>query len=147
MTLDQAIERIQFAYPQIYFACHTRHARKRSNTFHVSSRDTEMLVHLGGDVPITLSELAGHMDMARSTVSEAMTKLVRLGYAAKLEARDRDRRHIGLVLTPKGIEVIRATSVLEAARLRRVLGRLSRKELTQAIAGITRLAAACRKGK
>ncbi len=127
MTLDQAIERIQFAYPQIYFACHTRHARKRSNSFHVSARDTEMLVHLGGDAAMTLSELARHMDMARSTVSEAMTKLVRLGYAAKHEAPGRDRRHIGLTLTPKGVEVIRATSVLEAARLRRVLGRLSRK--------------------
>ena len=147
MTLDQAIDRIQFAYPQIYFACHTRHVRKRSNTLHASARDTEMLVHLGCDVPMTLSELAGHMDMARSTVSEAMTKLVRLGYAAKEEAHGRDRRHIGLVLTPKGVEVVRATSVLEAARLRRVLGRLSRRDLRQVIEGMTTLAAACRKEK
>jgi hypothetical protein len=25
VTVDHAVERVQFAYPQIYYACHTRH--------------------------------------------------------------------------------------------------------------------------
>ena len=42
MTLDQAIERIQFCYPQVYYACHTRHVRARSTAAHLSMRDSEI---------------------------------------------------------------------------------------------------------
>jgi hypothetical protein len=47
-ALDDAVERIQFAYPQIYHAFHTRHARRRSTAAHVSMRDGAIL----GDRPL-----------------------------------------------------------------------------------------------
>jgi len=147
VTLDEAIDRVQFAYPQIYFACHTRHARKRSNEGRVSARDSELLVHLGLDDPTTVSALAGHMDLARSTVSEAITRLERHGYIEKRAMRGRDRRHVGLVLTSKGIEVIRSSSVLEPGRLRGILGRLPRRDLARVIEGLSLFSAACRKRK
>lgn len=144
MTLDQAIERIQFAYPQVYYACHMRHTRKKSNPFHLSTRDAEILVHLDRSVPTSLSSLARHMDLSASTLSEAVSKLVGHGYLVKTPGTGHDRRHIGIVLTPKGVAAVRASSVLEAGRLKTVLMRLSARDQAAVVNGMTRLAAACR---
>ena len=86
MTLDQATERIQFCYPQVYYACHTRHARARSTAAHLSMRDSEILVHLDRSTPLTLTELASHMDLARSTLSEAVSKLRRSAISRRRHA-------------------------------------------------------------
>ena len=144
MTLDHAIERIQFCYPQVYYACHTRHDRSRSSASHLSARDSEILVHLDRSTPITLTELASHMDLARSTLSEAVSKLEKFGYLEKA-SRGADRRHIGIVLSRKGVEAVRQTSVLEHRRLHAALSRLSRADLSAVIAGLETLARACRR--
>ena len=143
MTIDQAIERVQFAYPQVYYACHTRHMRRRSNAFRLSTRDSEILVHLDRETPLTLSLLARHMDLARSTLSEAVTGLESLGYVTK-STPDGDRRRVGLVLTPKGVAAVRGSSVLEAWRLRTVFRRLSEPERDAVVNGLDLLARASR---
>ncbi len=143
MTLDHAIERIQFCYPQVYFACHTRHDRARSTEVRLSGRDADILVHLDRRTPRTLSELAWHLDLSRSTLSEALTRLEVLGYVVKSRQAGRDRRHVGLVLTPKGVAAVHASSVLDRRRLRAVLERLSRKDQASAVAGLELLARAC----
>ena len=143
MTIDQAIERVQFSYPQVYYACHTRHVRRRSNTFRLSARDSEILVHLDRTMPITLSLLARHMDLARSTLSEAVTSLEALGYVTK-STPDGDRRRVGLVLTLKGVDAVRGSSVLESWRLRTVFGRLSERERHAVVKGLDLLARASR---
>ena len=145
MTLNRAIERIQFCYPQVYYACHTRHDRARSSEARLSGRDSEILVHLDRRAPLTLSELAAHMDLSRSTLSEALTKLEAFGYVVKAPHAERDRRHIGLVLTRKGVAAVRASSVLDAKRLRAALTRLSAADQSAAVAGLELLARACRK--
>jgi len=144
VTIAEAVERIQFAYPQVYYACHTRHARKKSNPFHLSARDSEILVHLDRARPTSLSSLARHMDLAASTLSEAVSKLVLHGYLLKASRSGRDRREVGIVLTPKGISAVRASSVLEAGRLKAVLRRLPAKDVASVVRGLTRLAGACR---
>jgi DNA-binding MarR family transcriptional regulator len=144
VTLAQAIERIQFCYPQVYYACHTRHDRARSTPAHLSARDSEILVHLDRRTPLTLSTLAAHMDLSRSTLSEALSKLESFGYVAKHRDSDRDRRRVGLVLTPKGVEAVRANSVLEAGRLRAALASLSAADRAAAVGGLELLARACR---
>lgn len=144
MTTDQAIERIQFCYPQIYYACHTRHERRRSDAARLSQRDIEILVHLDRRVPMSLTELARHMDLAASTLSEAISALERHGYVVK--ARQSDRRLIGLVLTDQGIRAVRSESVLESSRLKTVLARLSGREQAKVVSGLATLARACRKG-
>ena len=145
MTLNRAIERIQFCYPQVYYACHTRHDRARSSEARLSGRDSEILVHLDRRAPLTLSEVAAHMDLSRSTLSEALTKLEAFGYVVKAPHAARDRRHIGLVLTRKGVAAVRASSVLDAKRLRAALTRLSAIDQSAAVAGLELLARACRK--
>jgi DNA-binding MarR family transcriptional regulator len=144
VTLDRAIERIQFCYPQVYHACHTRHDRTRSTTAHLSARDSEILVHLDRTTPATLSELAGHMDLSRSTLSEAVTKLEALGYLVKARHHARDRRHVGLVLTQQGVDAVRATSVLEAKRLRKALSNMTKAEQEAVVRGLELLAQGCR---
>jgi DNA-binding MarR family transcriptional regulator len=143
VTLDRAIERIQFCYPQVYYACHTRHDRARSTEARLSGRDSEILVHLDRKTPLTLSELAAHMDLSRSTLSEALTKLEGFGYVVKAPHAAHDRRHIGVVLTPKGVGAVRASSVLDARRLRAALARLSADDQSAAVAGLELLARAC----
>jgi DNA-binding MarR family transcriptional regulator len=145
VTLDAAIERIQFAYPQVYYACHTRHARKKSNPFHLSARDSEILVHLDRAAPTSLTSLARHMDLGAPTLSEAVSKLALHGYVTKTTQTGRDRRQIAIVLTPKGVAAVRATSVLEASRLKVVLQRLPKGQMVAAVGGLMKLAGACRK--
>jgi DNA-binding MarR family transcriptional regulator len=144
VTIAHAAERIQFAYPQIYYACHTRHARKRSNAHHLSHRDSAILVHLDRAVPTSLSSLADHMDQSLSTLSEAISKLAAHGYVTKAARAGRDRRQVGIVLTVKGVEAVRSGSVLEAGRLEAVLRRLGARDRTRAIDGFAILARACR---
>ena len=144
VTIERAIERIQFAYPQIYFACHTRHARKRSTPFRVSRADAEILVHLDTSAPTSLTSLASHMGLAVSTMSEAIGRLEAHGYVRKESRAPRDRRSVGLTLMPKGKEAVLATSVLEPSRLTAMLKRLSGPQRKDAVAGLLLLAGACR---
>ena len=46
MTLEQTLQLIQVAYPQVYLACHTRHQRKRSTPHRLSARDATIVAHL-----------------------------------------------------------------------------------------------------
>lgn len=143
MTLEEAVERVQFAYPQIYYACHTRHTRRRSSDHRLSARDAELLVHLDRRAATTVSEMAEHMDLARSTVSEALTRLESLGYVCKAEP-GADRRRVGVTLSETGVAAVRASSVLEPRRLRRALEPMSPARRARAVAGLCVLAQACR---
>lgn len=145
MTIDQAVERVQFAYPQIYFACHTRHERGRSTAHQLSLRDAQILVHLDRNTPMTVTALARHLGLAASTLSEAITNLAALGYAEKTAVAPRDRRAVGLRLTDKGVAAVRETSVLEGARLAAVLRRLAPSDRRRAIEGLSIFADACRR--
>ena len=141
--LDRDVELIQFAYPQIYYACHTRHVRRRSSAVHLSARDSEVLVHLDRAAPTSLSALARHMDLAPSTLSEAISTLEGHGYVAKAQRAGADRRHVGLTLTPRGVEAVKSASVLEARRVRDVLRRMRPADRRAAIDGLVLFARAC----
>lgn len=147
MTLNDAITQIQLTYPQVYYACHTTHRRARSSAHGLSARDLSILVHLDTTRPTTLSDLARHLNLAASTVSEAISVMVRLGHVAKTRSAGQrggtDRRTVGLTLTPLGLSAVRAESVLETARLRRVLRHLTSTERERAIGGLQLLADAC----
>jgi DNA-binding MarR family transcriptional regulator len=147
MTLDEAIELVQFCYPQIYYACHTRHQRGRTGDGRLSPRDAQLLVHLDRRRPVVVTRLASHMGLAASTVSEAISRLERFGYVTKGAGSARDRRQVDILLTRKGVEAVRSTSVLETDRLRTVLRRLHRRKLAAAVNGLGELARACRSAR
>jgi MarR family transcriptional regulator, organic hydroperoxide resistance regulator len=145
MSLERTLQIIQFAYPQVYLACHTRHQRKRSSAHHLSARDAAILAHLDVAMPTAPAKLAAHLNVARSTLSEAVKRLTALGFTKQTPRASSggERGGVGILLTAKGVAAIRETSVLEAPRLRAVLKRLTPGELRTVERGMSALAAAC----
>lgn len=147
-ALEQVTQIVQVAYPQVYLACHTRHQRKRSTEHRLSPRDASLLAHLDERAPLAPSRLAAHLGIARSTLSEALKRLIALGFACQAtHATENGPRRIGrasVILSDLGARAIRDTSVLETARLRAALATLSPRERARIADGMATLAAACR---
>jgi DNA-binding MarR family transcriptional regulator len=139
--LDQAIRAIQATYPQIYYACHTHHARAVSNAYKVSARDSMILGHLDEERPASPKDLAKHLGIRASTLSAALAQLEGLGYITR-RPRERDRRHVDIFLAPKGVAAMQATSVLDTQLLREVLAPLGSNDLKTAVNGLGVLARA-----
>jgi DNA-binding MarR family transcriptional regulator len=131
------------AYPQIYHACHRRHPRARTNAHRISDRDGWILGHLDLSQPASPASLARHLGLRASTVSEAVKRLVRLGYVAR-RAANGDARRIELTLTEKGADAMRGTSVLDAGRVERLLALMPRATRARAVDGLMALAEAGR---
>ena len=132
---------VQTCYPQIYLACHTRHQRAASSPHSLSPRDSTLLAHLDEARPTTPSALARHLGVGGPTMSAAVKRLVRLGYVEQ-ERDPADARRMRLRLARKGAAAMRDSSVLEAARVRRVLAKLSPADRRTALDGLTLLARA-----
>jgi MarR family transcriptional regulator, organic hydroperoxide resistance regulator len=145
MTIDEAVATVQLTYPQVYYACHTRHQRKRTTEHALSARDAAILAHCDVESPILPTKLARHLSIARSTLSEAIKKLTQAGYVRRVGHVDGDGRQSGIVLTPRGLRAVCDTSVLESARLAAVLGEATTSDRTAITVGLTRLAEACRR--
>lgn len=136
---DELILRIQVAYPKVWYHCHTHH-RGRADA--LSERESHVLGHLSRDRSRSPSELAEHMGIAASTLSEAVDKLVGRGLVER-RVEPEDRRRVRYRLTPEGLEAIAATSVLSSDRLRRALERLEPDEREAAVHGLELLARGC----
>src|SRR3954468_16193093 len=139
MTIDQAIHIVQVSFPQVYLACHTRHQRKRSTEHRLSSRDAAILAHLDETIAITPARLAVHLGVARSTLSEALKRLMKLGYIRRANDGKSQNRTTAVLLSATGLAAIRDTSVLETDRLRTALSRLTRTDLRLVAKGMERL--------
>lgn len=141
--LDKLVFDIQRLYPQIYLACHVDHIRAASTTWRLSARDASILAHLNLKVGTSPRTLAAHLSVVASTLSAALQRLERLGYITNIQ-READKRQRELWLTERGAEAMSATSVLDADRIRQLLGKLSVAERASAIDGLTLLAQAAR---
>jgi len=137
MADAQVLDVLRF-YPRIYFACHVRHVRARSTEHALSDRDSMLLGHLMGEAPWNPGDLAGHMGVAPSTMTETIDRLERLGYVT----RSRKGRETEVRITPRGVEAMAATSVLDAARVKELLATLPPAERRRAIDGLALLASA-----
>ena len=143
MTDDDVYE-VQRLYPQIFVACHVDHVRSVSTRWRVSSQDASILVHLDREFGLSPRALAGHLGVAPSTLSAALTRLAKLGYLIS-KPNEKDRRQRELRLTSRGAEAISATSVLDAKRVRTLLSKLKPDEKKAALRGLALLAQAARK--
>ena len=129
------------AYPRVYFACHTRHVRDPVSGEDVSAHQASILDHLDEVDPISMTDLAGHMGVTVATMSLAIDRLERRGYAR----RDRDPadgRRVLLRITRSGLRVREAKSVLDPVRIEQVLGQLAPAEREAALNGLQLLARA-----
>jgi DNA-binding MarR family transcriptional regulator len=128
-------------YPQIYFACHTRHVRDQQSGAILSSHQASVLDHLDEIEPTALAELAAHMGVTASTMSITVERLVRGGYVSRI--RDLlDTRRVQLRLTESGVRIKSEMSVLDPERVRGMLANLTREERRRALAGLALLARA-----
>jgi DNA-binding MarR family transcriptional regulator len=139
---DPLVRRIQRAYPQIYLACHVRHTTAAAD-HGLSERDARVLAHLDERSPVTAGELARHLGVGASTLTEAIDRLVDRGLATRSRA-GRDRRRVELRITAAGIEQMSAGSVLDPRRLGQVLARIPARERAAAVRGLERIARAAR---
>ena len=140
---DKAVLEIQRLYPQIYLACHVDHVRASSTEWRLSSRDSSILAHLDSDRGMSPKTLAPHLNVAPSTLSAAIAKLVELRYISS-DPPQSDKRQRELRLTRKGEDAMAGTSVLDAERVAALLQRLHEDERTTALDGLRLLARAAR---
>lgn len=141
--LAQNVALIQACFPEIYFACHTRHPQPEDNCG-LTPRDSSLLAHIAGLDGIEPANLARHLGRAKSTLSAALKKLEALGLIV-LDRPGNDARRRLLRITPAGRDCISRTSVLETDRLMAILKTLTKADQQAAVHGLQLLAGACRK--
>ena len=66
-TFDAEIRRLFDAYPAIYLACHRRHVRDDETGALVTAHQAGILDHLDVKKPLTLSNLAEHLGIGRTS--------------------------------------------------------------------------------
>ncbi len=140
MTVDLA-RRVQRAYPQLYLACHVRHAPGRPHG--LNERDGAVLAHLDELSPVSAGALARHLGVGGSTVTAAIDHLVQLGLVTRGRA-DGDRRSVELRITADGVKRMRDSSVLGADRLELLLAQVPSTRRAAAVRGLELLAEAAR---
>lgn len=140
MDLNDAVFRVQLAYPRVYLACHTEHQNSRTTPHRLSPRDATILAHLSPGASVRQSELARHLGIAKSTLSEALRWLIECGYVAR-DPNDEVR------LTPQGADAMSSSSVLQRDRLEAVLACLSEADRVRAVEGLELLARAALESK
>lgn len=135
----EAARDVMRLYPQIYFACHSRHVRDPQSGRLLSRHQASILDHLDEIEPLTLNDLARHMGVTAGTMSLAVDRLERKGYVVRLRDAS-DKRRVHLRLTTAGVRVRQANSVLDPARVEALVSRLSEADRTAAIHGLALLA-------
>ncbi len=137
----EGVRQVLALYPQVYFACHTRHVRDPDSQRLLSRHQASILDHLDEVDPTTVNDLARHMGVTPATMSLAIDRLERKGYVVR--ARDgADRRRVHVRLTSAGVRIREATSVLDPSRVEALLARLTDSERDAAIRGLALLATA-----
>jgi DNA-binding MarR family transcriptional regulator len=143
---NRDVRLVQVAYPQIYFACHTRHVRRASTPTQLSATDSTLLAHLDEGRSVRATALAKHLGLAASTLSAAIARLAKLGYV--IQRHDsKDGRAVDLLLSTKGAAAMQASSVLESERVRNMLANLTPTERKRALDGLELLGKAARKAQ
>lgn len=143
-SIDDAVRQVLLLYPQVYFACHTRHVRDPDSQHLLSRHQASILDHLDEVDPTTVNDLARHMGVTAATMSLAIDRLERRGYVVR--ARDgADRRRVHVRLTSAGVRIREAASVLDPSRVQELLTRLTADERKTAIHGLALLADAAQR--
>ena len=137
--LDLRIRRLLDAYPAIFLAAHRQHVHDDEEGHSISEHQASVLDHLHTTRATTLTKLAEHMGVGRSTMSITVTRLVRAGYIAR-RRDEKDSRCLSLTLTRAGARVKEQNTVLEPALVSEMFRLMPARELETALQGIECLA-------
>jgi DNA-binding MarR family transcriptional regulator len=138
---EREVRQLLEHYPRIFFACHQRHVRDVEAQATLSSHQVSILDHLDEVDAISLTELASHMGVTPATMSIHIERLVRKGYVRREQDTADGRRRL-LRLTPAGVRLRSAQSVLEPERVQALLARLGVRERREGLRGLALLARA-----
>lgn len=130
---------IQMLYPRIYIACHVEHIKRRSSDEQVSARDAAILAHLTEGYFQSPKNLAAHMNIAASTMSEALHHLVSLGFV-NFATDENDARQTIFSITQTGRDAIAQSSVLDGKKLEILLATMSKPDQQKVVEGLKLLA-------
>lgn len=135
MVDDETIREVQRLYPLLYFACHASHSRDDG----LSESDLKLLHHIGGRPGTFASELARHLDLSRSRISEALKSLDEQGL---VERRSDGTGRKPIRLTPEGERALASEDGLDPRAIGDILGRLDPDERSRVLEGLRLLARA-----
>ena len=134
MNSSQA-ERFEAAYRRLWAA------HNRPDDPDLSQHERQLLHHVPASGGITLTWLARHLALPKSTASVVVKDLARRGFVRR--ARDRhDERRLAIVLTDKGRRRVEADTVLDLDSLGVALATLPATTRRGLLAGIEALAEA-----
>ncbi|NRA86962.1 MAG: winged helix-turn-helix transcriptional regulator [Rhizobiales bacterium] len=142
--MNNHILQIQKLFPRIYMACHVEHNKRRTITDQISTRDAAILAHLDQKHFQSPKTLAKHLNIAASTMSEALHHLVSLGFV-DFKSDEIDARHTLFSLTNKGEAAISTNSVLDQKKLSNLLENMPLVDQEKAVLGLKLLADAATK--
>ena len=140
--MDELVERVLAAFPQVYYACHVRHPRPGNTEGKVTQRDIMILGHVASG-SIGIGELAKHMGLSLGTLSAAVQSLE----SRELLLRHRDgpdRRRVTVAITAAGRRIVSTDSVLDPSRVAGALSMLDETQREHAAHGLALLAQAAR---
>lgn len=125
-------------FPAVYLRFHRRDG-KRSE---LPAASRAVLQHLLGTGPLTIGEMARHLDRAQSVVSEMVDHLERDGLLERM--RDpRDRRRTLVWLTDAGHQLTdRDHQVLSPALIERAMDHMNEEDVAALLRGMRALLAA-----
>lgn len=139
--LDSRVRRLLDAYPAIFLACHRRHLREDEGGNAVTERQASVLDHLDPVRPTTLSQLAEHMGVGRSSMSITVRRLSRKDYI-RCKRDGKDARCVRLTLTAAGARVREQNTLLDPELVRQMFSFMSATKLETALQGLEALARA-----
>jgi len=133
------------AFSELFPAVYLRFHRRDEKRSELTSAGRAVLQHLSIAGPLTVSEMARHLDRAQSVVSEMTEGLVRHGWLER--ARDPvDGRRTRVWLSDAGVEVLaRDRDVLSHALLERAMAAMSEADVTALLSGMRALVEADRR--
>ena len=137
--LDSSIRRLLDAYPAIFLACHRRHLRDDASGKAITEHQASVLDHLHPSRATTISKLAEHMGVGRSTMSITVRRLASRGYIACRRDRS-DSRCVCLTLTRAGARIREQNTLLDPELVQKMFRLMSPATLESALAGMESLA-------
>ena len=139
MSITQQARQVQELYPLLYFAVHRQHSRNDG----LSPSGLRILHHCAGEAETWASQLARHLGLSRSTLSESLSALEAGGWVSVSAPNARRRRIIEL--TERGRDAIENREGLSRDQIEVILARLTSSERTQVVGGLQLLAKAIRR--
>jgi DNA-binding MarR family transcriptional regulator len=84
-----------------------RHLRRETQAQGISAGQISLLAGIEGNAGIGIADLASREGMAAPSVCTAIDRLQAAGYVTRLRENTRDRRRVGLAVTPEGSALLR----------------------------------------